>query len=347
MNDNDNFSWKTLMQPVREDQPKMKAPALVGIVVTLHVLAVGAFLFIQGCGTVQPGTRTAKVEPPPPPVMPPRVAPTPSPAMPRPGLKPPAPVQAPRPMADATTHIVKSGESLSKIAAQYGVSTRELAAFNQISNPNSLRVNQKILIPSGGAAPVRSAAAASAPSPAAAKPAIDLSKAEQVYVVQSGDSLSRIAAKYGTTVSALREANGLTGDRIRVGDKLAIPSGSKKPAATDAAATAVAAVPEVSTQPAPPPVTVRPATAAPAASAPSVPATTVATTPVESADPAGDAIASIGGKPITYTVLEGDTLDTISKLFIVSKQDIIQLNNLAPDAVLEKGQKIRIPPSAL
>ena len=102
MNENEHFSWKMLMKPASDDQPTMRTPALVGIVVALHVLAVGAFLFIQGCGTVQPGVQpgartrdvgtatrpTARVEPPPPPVMPPRAAPASRVDVPRPGLRP-------------------------------------------------------------------------------------------------------------------------------------------------------------------------------------------------------------------------------------------------------------------
>lgn len=43
------------------------------------------------------------------------------------------------------------------------------------------------------------------------------------YTVRPGDTLSVIAARFGTTVEAVREANGLTGDLLRVGDELRIP----------------------------------------------------------------------------------------------------------------------------
>ena len=45
-----------------------------------------------------------------------------------------------------------------------------------------------------------------------------------VYVVKSGDSLTRIAKAHGTTVKALKAANGLENDRIVVGAKLKIPT---------------------------------------------------------------------------------------------------------------------------
>ncbi len=48
-----------------------------------------------------------------------------------------------------------------------------------------------------------------------------------VYVVQAGDTLWGIARRYGTTVEAIRRANGLSGDRILVGQVLRIPVGEE------------------------------------------------------------------------------------------------------------------------
>lgn len=43
------------------------------------------------------------------------------------------------------------------------------------------------------------------------------------YVVKSGDSLSRIASRYGSSVSAIQKANGISGSLIRPGQSLVIP----------------------------------------------------------------------------------------------------------------------------
>jgi nucleoid-associated protein YgaU len=51
----------------------------------------------------------------------------------------------------------------------------------------------------------------------------DTDHAMTVYVVKSGDTLSRIAKAHGTTVKAIEAANGLNDDRILVGAKLKIP----------------------------------------------------------------------------------------------------------------------------
>ena len=45
------------------------------------------------------------------------------------------------------------------------------------------------------------------------------------YTIQTGDTLGKLAAKYGTTIDLIRKANQLTGDKIRVGDRLRIYQG--------------------------------------------------------------------------------------------------------------------------
>lgn len=44
-------------------------------------------------------------------------------------------------------HIVKAGENLFRIGLQYGFTYQELAAYNGITNPNSIQVGQEIRIP--------------------------------------------------------------------------------------------------------------------------------------------------------------------------------------------------------
>jgi LysM repeat protein len=67
--------------------------------------------------------------------------------------------------------------------------------------------------------------ATSRPAPVVSKEnAMIASQPETIYVVKSGDSLTRIAKAHGTTVKALKVANGLENDRIVVGAKLKIPT---------------------------------------------------------------------------------------------------------------------------
>ena len=59
--------------------------------------------------------------------------------------------------------------------------------------------------------------------PVSKEKAVTASHSETLYVVKSGDTLTRIAKVHGTTVKALKAANGLEGDRIVVGARLKIP----------------------------------------------------------------------------------------------------------------------------
>lgn len=72
------------------------------------------------------------------------------------------------------------------------------------------------------------------PAPAPAVRSVSAAPASgNVYVVQDGDILGRIAIKYGTTVKALMDANGIKdAKKLRVGQKLTIPAATAKPAST-------------------------------------------------------------------------------------------------------------------
>jgi soluble lytic murein transglycosylase-like protein len=113
------------------------------------------------------------------------------------------------------------GESLYSIAAADGLSVAQLAAANGLSVTSSLPQGANITIPPQGAAPVAPVAAggpvadgdgdsdgdggAAAPAPVG----VASTPSAGSYVVQPGDTLSAIAARAGTTVTALAAANGL------------------------------------------------------------------------------------------------------------------------------------------
>jgi LysM repeat protein len=87
------------------------------------------------------------------------------------------------------------------------------------TNP-ALMVEQK---PKPGPQPNLNATSRTAP-PVSKEKAMTASHPEALYVVKSGDSLTRIAKVHGTTVKALKAANGLESDRIVVGARLKIPT---------------------------------------------------------------------------------------------------------------------------
>ena len=112
-------------------------------------------------------------------------------------------------------HKVTHGQTLSGIAAWYGISAHSLAHANNITNYNHIYSGQSLCVP-GWSAP--------APAPAPA-PSTGV-----WHWVTYGDTLSNIAWRYGTTTWAIMAANNLSSaNRILVGTKLWIPSGYAPP----------------------------------------------------------------------------------------------------------------------
>lgn len=147
------------------------------------------------------------------------------------------PVTAPTPptyaVAGATEYRIAKGDTFSSIAKKFHVSVRAITDANPGVQPTRLQIGQAIHIP----APTPSAAAETAADP--------LGTGEPVYSVKSGDTLTRIAHHYKVSIQALRSANNLQTDRIKVGQKLRIPVKASAPAA-------VYAPPVAPAQPAPP-----------------------------------------------------------------------------------------------
>lgn len=97
---------------------------------------------------------------------------------------------APAPVANGQSYTVVSGDTLSGIGAKYGIGYQAIADANGIADVNKIYPGQVLRIP-GTNVP--------APAPAAGI----------VYVVQSGDTLSGIASKYGTSYQHLAQINGI------------------------------------------------------------------------------------------------------------------------------------------
>lgn len=117
------------------------------------------------------------------------------------------------------TYTVVRGDTLSKIARKYGVTVDQIKKWNSLKGTN-LRIGQKLKIQTrgGGGSSASSGSSSSSSSSSASS-----SSGSTTYTVKSGDTLGGIAQKYHTTVSALKKANGLRGNTIKVGQKLKIP----------------------------------------------------------------------------------------------------------------------------
>ena len=104
--------------------------------------------------------------------------------------------------AHAGTYVVRKGETLSGIAARHHTSVQALVRLNDLRDPNLIVAGQRLRI--GGT-----------------------SRGPRIHVVRSGETLSAIAARYGTSVSAVVRANRLSNPNlIRVGARLRVPRGS-------------------------------------------------------------------------------------------------------------------------
>ena len=121
-------------------------------------------------------------------------------------------------------YAVLKGDSCYKIAKANGVSLKALTEANPGVDSTNLKVSQVLQLPAG----VEPGTTISTSAPAAADGAASqrratTSKAHTRYVVKSGDSLARIARMRGTTVQAIKTANGLRSDRIVAGQNLKLP----------------------------------------------------------------------------------------------------------------------------
>jgi N-acetylmuramoyl-L-alanine amidase len=119
-----------------------------------------------------------------------------------------AALSAPATASAAFVHVIAPGESLSSVAAADGLSVFQLAAANGISSDTQLIAGSSLQIPPQ----TGDLTASSSSSPGATAPAPEsasTSSAGGGYTVQPGDTLSAIAARFGTSVDQLAAANGL------------------------------------------------------------------------------------------------------------------------------------------
>ncbi len=104
-------------------------------------------------------------------------------------------------------HVVSQGDTLGVIARRYGSSVSTIMAANGIRDPRRLRIGQQLVVPRDPSGGGRVAYATTASRPSR-------------YVVKRGDTLYTIARRFGTTVAALQEINGMTNTTIRIGEVL-------------------------------------------------------------------------------------------------------------------------------
>lgn len=127
------------------------------------------------------------------------------------------------------THVVRTGETIEKIAARYSTTPSFIRKVNNLKMA-ALRPGQMLVVKQGEKEEreqpeVRTIAKQLPPKkqvPVTTQ--VSASTGSIEYRVKSGDSLSEIAGRYNVPVSALRAANGLRSNSLRIGQKLRIPA---------------------------------------------------------------------------------------------------------------------------
>jgi len=238
-------------------------------------------------------------------------------------------------------YIAAAGDTSESVAARFGVTTASLLTVNGLKASDKLAAGDQLVIPASttllvsakqplaapaavvkGIAPAVAEVKAAVPA-AKAAPAqpLDVANVDSRYVVQTGDNLSNLAARYGVSVEAVAAANRITDPNlIQVGQTLTLPARNGNRAVLAVApdqAAPLAAKPAVSVE-------------AKAAEAKSVAAT------VAEAKPAPTLATH-------YTVQPGDNLSRISTGYGLSAEALARANGLDDENVIYVGQVLNVP----
>jgi LysM repeat protein len=184
---------------------------LVVVVAVLWVWKPWQVLATRGAGVARV-TATATVPAVPSPTATRTVAPTATP------LDTPTPLPTPTLPPDQTVHTVASGETVISIAKAYGTTASAILKANNLKATTIIKPGAKLIIPLPKALlPTQTPTPVPSPTPL-------------IYVVKTGDTLSTIATKFGTTTAALMKANNITdATRLHAGARLRIVRADELP----------------------------------------------------------------------------------------------------------------------
>jgi LysM repeat protein len=225
-------------------------------------------------------------------------------------------VTEPSSTKQTTDYIVVSGDTLWKIASKFNTTSSEIVTLNNLDPNKYLYVGQKLKVPASASQPEQQPAT--------------------TYSVVSGDTLWKIAQKFGVTAQAIVDANKMDPTAyLYIGQKLIIPGVAQPelPAATTYSVVSGDTLWKIAQK---------------------FGVTAQAIVDANKLDPT--AYLYIGQKLIipgvaqpglptatTYSVVSGDTLWKIAQKFGVTAQAIVDSNKLDPTAYLYIGQKLIIP----
>jgi len=208
------------------------------------------------------------------------------------------PLTSVSPSTPAVEYVVKKGDSLWKISREFGISLNDLMVANGFNEGSTINVGQKLTIASdtSGSPPISDSQPQISTAPSSS----------EVYTVVRGDTLSRIARNFNTTVNDIKAANNLNSDIIQLGKKLLIPTNSLSSGTSNTPT--LATVQALST---------------------SAPASTSRISE-----------RTVGG--IVHTVETGETPSGIAKLYGITTSQLMDNNGIGDARSLRVGQQLQI-----
>ena len=205
--------------------------------------------------------------------------------------------------AGTMVYTVKAGETLTEIAAQFGVEPQDLLDLNGLENADAIFVGQTLRVPV--------TVDASQPAPPG------------TYRVQPGETLSAIAQRYGMTLEELMALNQITdANAVYAGQLLAVGDAAAAPDTATGATAASDAATETAPDAAPDAVTGA--------------NTEAAAAPIQTETPEVNA----AGIPDFHIVEPGETLTGIARRYGIPAATLKALNNLGDADFIVVGQKL-------
>ena len=216
------------------------------------------------------------------------------------------------------TYVIKTGDTIGEIARKNGVPREALLEANRLSEGQPIYIGETLVIPSAPseanntmalstpdkpkttAAPEAPKVEAPTKAPAPAAPAAG----NGFHVAAKGETLSSISRQYGTTVAALKTANGLSTDNLNIGQKLRIPGAGAEKLGT------------ASTQ----------------------------TPPADNASYSYDnPLLSKNEAYGYYTVRKGDNLYALARDFFTTMSELQRINRLGTSTLIFPGDELIVP----
>ncbi len=212
---------------------------------------------------------------------------------------------------------VRSGDTLTAIAAAHGVTLAQLLEVNDISDPDLIRVGQSIVIPGTGGS------------------------ADTVHVVAAGETLGSIAAQYGASTNSIASLNELADvNLLQVGQRLQIPGATGSQGGGGPIGHHVVARGETLGS-----IAARYGIGVDQlAKANGITNTSVIYVGARLSLSGDTYVAEpTAGSTATHTVVAGDTVGTIARTYGVAAADIVSANGLSNANVIRVGQSLNIP----